>query len=103
MWRAAILVPSEEGTRPAATPGEAPTRKLRGIAQCDALVKVVESALIDEETARLRAVFEPAQLGISTPDGPVITVMLLRGWFEAMGAEGPLIRRGNTPRRSRRG
>ena len=83
-WHAAILVPSEEGTRPAATRGEAPTRKLRCIAQCDALVKLVETAMLDEENARLRAVFEPSQLGIATPDGPVMTVMLLWGWFEAM-------------------
>ena len=53
MWHAAILVPSENGERPAPGPGEAPQRKLRPIAQCDALIKVIESAMVEEEIAKL--------------------------------------------------
>ena len=51
-------------------PGQAPQRKLRPIAQCDALIKVVESAAAEEEMHRLRAFLEPKQLGIATRMGP---------------------------------
>ena len=87
MWHAAILVPTENGERPAPGPGEAPQRKLRPIAQCDALIKVIESAMVEEEIHKLRTYLEPRQLGIATPDGPVLAVLLLRGWFEALEDE----------------
>ena len=35
------MAPGEEGVRPAPTQDQAPARQLRGLAQCDTLVKVV--------------------------------------------------------------
>ena len=67
MWHAAMLVPTENGERLEAHPGEAPQRKLRPVAQCYALIKIVESAVADDEVHKLRAYIEPRQLGIATP------------------------------------
>ena len=63
---------------------EAPERKLRPITQAEATIKLVESAVIDDELVALRSTLEPKQLGVATPDGCVRAVKLLRGWVEAM-------------------
>ena len=80
MWFAAIIEPSDCGEKASTTEDVAPERKLRPIAQTEALVKFIEIALVEDCKARLKQALEPRQRGVTVPDGPVQTVKLLRGW-----------------------
>ena len=84
LWHAGILEPADCGERAQTDETRAPDRKLRPLAQTEVLVKMVETALIDEVIEELRATLEPRQLGVVTPDGPVRVVKLLRAWLEDM-------------------
>ena len=73
LWHAGILEPADCGERSPGDEAQAPPRKLRPLAQTEVLIKLVETTLIDEAIEELRAAFEPRQLGVVTPDGPVRT------------------------------
>ena len=87
LWHAALIEPVDCGERAATHPEWAAERKLRPIAQTETILKITESAAIDEELERLKAACEPSQLGVATPDGPVLAVKVLRGWLEDMEEE----------------
>ena len=59
MWHAGFIEPSDCGERALEADDAAPARKLRPLAQTEALVKLVETAVIDEAVAELRERLEP--------------------------------------------
>ena len=54
LWHAGLVEPSDCGERSAVDDDVAPPRKLRPIAQTEALVKLVETSVIDECIEELR-------------------------------------------------
>ena len=84
LWHAGLIEPSDCGERSAVNEDVALSRKLRPIAQMEALVKLVETSVIDECTEELRKQLEPHQLGMAITDGPIIAVKVLRGWLTAI-------------------
>ena len=69
MWHAALRIPTAAGERPAASDSEAPAPKYRPIAQTDSLVKIIESAVLEQNIRGARKQLEPHQRGVTTPDG----------------------------------
>ena len=89
LWHAGLVEPVDCGERTADEDEEsaAPQRKLRPLAQTEALVKLVETTLIDETVEELMQQLEPHQLGVTTADGLILAVKVLRGCLVAIGAE----------------
>ena len=65
MWHSGLIEPADCGERAPVADDAAPERKLRPLAQTEALVKLVETAVIDEVAAELRERLEPHQLGVA--------------------------------------
>ncbi|CAK0795081.1 unnamed protein product [Prorocentrum cordatum] len=85
LWTAACVTPVDcDWAR--VGPGQPAQRKLRPIACAEVLMKLVEGACIDEESASMLAALEPRQLGCGAPDGAPLIVHLARSWAERVQA-----------------
>ena len=89
LWGRVLLVPILDGVRQRSPiesqvdtvtlPSVDATPKIRRIGLAECLLKIGEGAMIDPIIADVRRHMEPSQLGIGTPDGVVLVVLLLRG------------------------
>ena len=74
-----IIAPSDAGHQEECQRGRgADLRTHRPIAQLDVEVTIVESTVIDEEMSVLHAHFEPRQLEVATPDGPIVAINVFK-------------------------
>ena len=81
LWTAGISIPLDCGPRPETQTG----RKLP-ITLCECLPKFAEAVVQDEMAESIRTLFEPEQLGVSTPDGNIILLRALQNWSQEMEA-----------------
>ena len=76
LWFAAIVEPADQGAR------ENGERKIRPIGLSEALTKLCESVIIDKAIHDIKKRLEPCQRGVTTPDGVVQVVRLIRGFAD---------------------
>ena len=94
LWGRVVVIPIQDGARPrvpdagndesAPIPTVGVTPKLRPIGLAECLLKIGEGAKLDPLMAEIRRCLEPYQLGVCTPDGVVLLILLLRAWTDAI-------------------